>query len=99
MKSWSSLKLQPHVLNPVVAEAAAFYNVHPKDVLGQGKNRPIAYARQYAMWKLREIRRPNGDHAYGWKEIGRRFHRDHTTVIHAHRRYEERRKAIQWAAE
>jgi chromosomal replication initiation ATPase DnaA len=45
------------------------------EILGRGRVKEIARARQYAMWKCRQ-------QGYSFPEIARVFDRDHTTIVH-----------------
>lgn len=54
------------------------------DLRGAGRTRRLAHARQAAMWLARQTTDAS------LPEIGRFFHRDHTTVIHAIRAVEGR---------
>lgn len=90
MKAHSSIHITPQVLKSALEEAALAYDVRPDAILTSARSRNIAHARQYAMWLLRERRRPDGRRYHGFVEIGRVLNRDHTTAIHAWRRVTER---------
>lgn len=90
MKAHSSIHITPQVLKGALEEAALAYDVRPDAILTGARSRTIAHARQYAMWLLRERRRPDGRRYHGFVEIGRVLKRDHTTVIHAWRKVSER---------
>lgn len=60
----------------VVADVSAVTGVSVKDLCGFSRTRPIARARQLAMWRLRQDGIP-------YSAIGKFLGgRDHTTVIH-----------------
>ena len=87
--SWSGMHIPASALEKLLNQVALETGVTPKELLGAGRCRRVAHARQYAMWKLRQVR--NGEHAkYPLAEIGRVFKRDHATVIFAIRRVEKR---------
>lgn len=90
MKAWSSLHITPTVRDAAINAAAEAYSVSPRQIEGRTKTKRIAHARQYAMWLLRERRRPTGERCHGWSEIGRVLGRDHTTAVHAWRQVEAR---------
>lgn len=54
------------------------------DIMGRQRNPPFVDARDIALWVLKT---PEAS----WKEVARRFGRDHTTVIHAARKVDARR--------
>lgn len=83
VNAWNSVRVTPSVKQWAVEAAAAAYKVHPRDIEGRSRLRPYAHARQYAMWLLRQRRKPNGEGKHGFADIGRAFGRDHTTVVHA----------------
>jgi chromosomal replication initiator protein len=66
-------------------------------LLGEGREAPVALARHMAMHLVREL------HGFSFPRIGRAFGRDHTSVLHAHRRIERLRETdaqlrTQWEA-
>lgn len=73
-----------------VAKAAAIYGVKPADVVDPTRRRPQVFARQYAMWLLRQVKGPDGKPLHSQPEVGAAFGKDHTTVLHAERRVNER---------
>ncbi|MDA8398752.1 MAG: chromosomal replication initiator protein DnaA [Ferrimicrobium sp.] len=74
----SSQRLQVRDPREIITVTATFFNTTPTELLGQSRKRPIAMARQIAMYIMRELTE------LSYPEIGREFGgRDHTTVIHA----------------
>ncbi len=62
----------------VIAATAALFGVQPEEITGNSRKRPIATARQVAMYVMRELTE------LSYPEIGRAFGgKDHTTVMHA----------------
>lgn len=54
--------------------------------------RPIAHARQEAMWLMRQVLRPDGRKRFSFMQIaGFLDMEDHTTIIHGVKAYEARR--------
>ena len=64
----------------VVAE---YYNIHVSDLLSQRRTRSITRPRQLTMALARDLT------SHSLPEIGAAFNRDHSTVVHAHRKVEE----------
>lgn len=66
-----------HIVREIIKEEAARAGLKVDDILGPSRAPPIVAARSYAMWRARK--------EIGWSfpEIGRVFHRDHTTVMYA----------------
>ena len=60
------------------------------DLIGPSMLKPIVLARQEAMWELANRQRSEGQNRWSRSQIGRFFHRDHTTVIHGIRRHAAR---------
>ena len=53
-----------------------------------GARRPkVTRARQEAMWMMRQVRRPNGDHKLSYPQIGAWFGRDNATIFNGVKRY------------
>lgn len=65
---------------------AAASDVSVADIMGDSRLGPIADARHAAMWLSHRVAEPNAS------EIGRRFHRDHSTVLSAISKADERRE-------
>lgn len=76
-------QLRSDIAAKAAQQAASEFGCAPADIFGACRFRQIARARQYAMWLLRE-------QGFSFPEIGRRFDRDHSTVIHAVRAHAER---------
>ncbi len=69
---------------------AAFYHIRPMEMVSQRRSREVAWPRQVAMYLAREMT------PHSLPQIGRFFgNRDHTTVMHAIKRVQER-IAIDW---
>lgn len=64
----------------IVEEAADVFGVSVIDLLSKRRDRPLARARQSAMWVAKRLTR------HSLPEIGRAFDRDHTTVMHGCRK-------------
>ncbi len=64
----------------IMAECVEVYGITMKDLIGQDRSRPLVTIRQECM---AEIHRSTD---MSIANIGRLFHRDHTTVSHAIRR-------------
>lgn len=71
-------------LQIILEATAAFYNVSIKDILGDRQTHRVAAPRHVVMWLCRK-------HAkMGVEDLGRIFQRDHSTVVIAVRKMEER---------
>jgi hypothetical protein len=79
-------QLPTRVLNEALDEVSFVHGVSRDDILGDRRFKPIAHARQHAMWLL-------SDWGYGLAEIGRKLGRDHSTVFHGVAAHEARRRA------
>lgn len=77
----------------VIAEiVAGRHNCSVAELKGQSRERCVAWPRQEAMWLMRQVRTPSGEHRFSLPQIGRFLGgRDHTTVLHGVRKHEERR--------
>lgn len=64
-------------IDDVIVSTATAFNVEPRAILSRSHKRIYAQPRQVAMYLLRQHTQRT------LKEIGRRFRRDHTTVLHA----------------
>jgi hypothetical protein len=62
---------------------AAYYRVQPTSMTSADRRRRIVRARQVAMYLSCELTQ------HSIAEVGRRFNRDHTTVLHALKKVEE----------
>jgi len=66
----------------IILETAMHHQVKFSAMQGERRDRPVAYARMEAMWRIRT------ELHFSLPHIGRIFKRDHTTVIHAVRKVE-----------
>ncbi|MBB4200610.1 hypothetical protein GGD83_004439 [Rhodoblastus sphagnicola] len=80
----STIDLSNEKSGPILKLVSERTGVSIKEILGDEKPAAIAAARQEAMWAVKKITN------WSLPRIGRRFNRDHTTVLHAIRRVEER---------
>lgn len=69
-------------LHDDVAEAAEECEVTVDELRGAGRAKRLSMARLYVYWRLR-----NKGHSYS--VIGRAMHRDHSTIMHGVKRFEE----------
>lgn len=67
----------------IVEKTAAFYSLNPEDILGKGKTKNIAAARQMATYLMRKLT------TLTLEEIGTVLNRDHSTILHSIRKIEE----------
>ncbi len=72
----------PPSMGQIVNEVSARFNVAAKDIRGKNRSFPVAFARQFAMYRARQECKAS------FPQIGQFFRRDHTTVIHAFRKIE-----------
>ncbi|MFP4227782.1 MAG: helix-turn-helix domain-containing protein, partial [Salinivenus sp.] len=69
----------------IIEEVADYFRLSSDDLLSRSRKQAVAEARQIAMYLCRELT----DESYA--HIGSRFGgRDHSTVIHAHRKIDEK---------
>lgn len=69
----------------IIEEVGDYYRLSEEDLLSRSRKQAIAHARQVAMYLCRELTEESYSH------IGTRFGgRDHSTVIYAHQKIEER---------
>lgn len=85
-----SIRLRTATRDEAVGIAASRYHVRPAEILRPIGSRPTQHARQFAIWLIRQHKRPTGHPAYSYPEIGRAFGLDHSTAIHAVARVSER---------
>ncbi|ONM49075.1 chromosomal replication initiator protein DnaA [Nocardia donostiensis] len=64
----------------IMAVTAEYFNTNMEDLTGPGKARPLAQARQIAMYLCRELT------DLSLPKIGQAFGRDHTTVMYAEKK-------------
>ncbi len=67
----------------IVEKTASFYDLSPEDILGKGKTKNIAAARQMATYLMRKLT------TLTLEEIGNVLNRDHSTILHSIRKIEE----------
>lgn len=67
---------------PIIREEAARAGYTFEELLSDNRHAHIVAVRQYAMWRARK------ETARSWWEIGRYFHRDHTTIMHGYYKVE-----------
>lgn len=81
--------MSPRV-SAILEEVAAVHGVTVKELVGPNRKTSLARARFEAMFKIRRLRNNSGGHAYSFPAIGEIFgDRDHTTAMHACRRWAE----------
>src|SRR4051812_23652680 len=79
----SSLAPKQATLEAIQEAAAAVFNLSRERLLARDRSPKVALARQIAMYLARELT------DVSLPEIGRGFARDHSTVVHAHKRIAE----------
>ena len=79
-----------YAMRRIAEEVAADHSLHVRDLTGQSRVKHICAARFEAMFRIYEERHPDGRRVYSMTQLGRFFNRDHTTILNALRRYEER---------
>ena len=67
----------------IIEKIAAYYNLSVEDILGKGKTKNIANARQIAIYLMRKLT------GLTLAEIGGALNRDHSTVLHSIRKIED----------
>ena len=67
----------------IVEKTASFYDLSPEDILGKGKTKNIAAARQMATYLMRKLT------TLALEEIGNVLNRDHSIILHSIRKIEE----------
>jgi chromosomal replication initiator protein len=86
MKEKSGLKAQIEKAEIIIAKVATFYGMANKDIRGKCRQRELVKARWIAMYFIRQ------QTDFTLKTIGDMFGRDHTTVIHAIRMFQQDRE-------
>lgn len=76
----------------IIEQVARRNDLSSKDLRSDSRRRKVAYARQEAMWELRQRT------TLSLPRIGYFFGRHHATVIYGLRKFEERLAALQEAA-
>ena len=77
-------------IDRIVRDVAERHGLLPYDLTGPAQWKRECRARFEAMWLARQIIGRDGKPLYSLPQIGRHFNRDHTSVLNALRRYEER---------
>jgi len=68
----------------IIKETAAYYDIKPEDITSKKRKQEIAFARQVAMYLMRELTESS------YPKIGDSFGgRDHTTVMHSCKKIEQ----------
>lgn len=81
----TNLDKPPVTAERIIEETAALFGFTPELIVGGSRRRPLVEARQIAMYVTRNMTE------LSYPDIGRAFgNRDHTTVMHAVRKIEER---------
>ena len=70
-------------LDDIKKVVSDYFKIQMKDLNSSRRNREIARPRQIAIWLCKELT------TNSLPEIGKKFNRDHTTVLHAINRVEE----------
>lgn len=73
----------------IIARTAAEFNVPIEAILGNSRAYHVVEARHMAMWRARKERLD-----MSLPQLGEIFRRDHTTIIHAVRKMEQREKEV-----
>lgn len=73
-----------HLIADIQQTVGSFYGFHRDHILSERRNRELTRARQVAMFLASELT------PHSVAEIGRRFNRDHTTVLHAIKQVKDR---------
>ena len=85
----SELPTLPPRVELIIRQASAYHNVSYKDVVGQTRTKGPSHVRFEAMYRIRDEILIGGQPP-SLPQIGRWFSgRDHTTVLHGLRRFEE----------
>jgi hypothetical protein len=64
----------------IIQICAKAYRLTPKDIICDARSKDLIEPRQVAVYLTREMT------THSWSEIGRKFHRDHSTAIHSHQK-------------
>ena len=67
----------------IIGKVADFYDISPEEVIGKGKTKDVANARQISTYLIRKLT------GQTLEQIGEVMGRDHTTVLHSIRKVEE----------
>lgn len=77
---------EPVTVDKIILEVARTYSVSDEDIRSKKRDAPISYARQVAMYIVREITQMS------YTSIGKEFSRDHSTVVYAMQEVERKLK-------
>lgn len=77
-------------IEQIAEDVAQFYRITVVSMKGPARVRSVCRPRFEAMWLAYQERWPNGRRVYSLPQIGAYFGRDHTTVLNALKRHEER---------
>ncbi len=67
----------------IIEKIADFYNISPEEIIGKGKTKNVANARQMAIYLIRKLT------GQTLEDIGKTIGRDHSTVLYSIRKMEE----------
>ena len=67
----------------IIGKVSDFYDISPDEVIGKGKTKNVAAARQMSIYLIRKLT------GLTLEQIGDVLHRDHSTVLHSIRKVEE----------
>ena len=67
----------------IIRKVADFYDITPEEVIGKGKTKNVANARQMSIYLIRKLT------GLTLEQIGEVLNRDHSTVLHSIRKVEE----------
>jgi chromosomal replication initiator protein len=82
------------MIDEVQSRVASAFALSRAELLSRSRRRPVALARQVAMYLCREVAQRGGERSSRWASyprIGLAFARDHSSVIHACNVVSERR--------
>jgi len=83
------IKISQSVLDAEIDYVCQAHKVTRKELMSPERRRQVSHARFELCWRLRNHKWPLGGYKYSLPEIGRALGRDHTSVIHALRRWEQ----------
>lgn len=85
MSLWRGTMKRRITMSEIAELIAATYGLSVEELLGPARHKSVSHARQHAMWLMRQ--QPH----LSLPQIGRFLGgRDHTTILHGVRRYEQR---------
>jgi chromosomal replication initiator protein len=71
----------PARVQAIIDEVAAEYDLAPWQIMSMSRARTFTRARWVAMWRVRQLRMPDG-RQHSTVLVGQWFGRDHSTVVH-----------------